>query len=112
MRSQLVIIDGVFRKDSAKVLHVERDQMISALAPDRPDQAFSISVLPGRAERGGVGPTQRQSAWCALLQDIELMPQYQDFGFQPPPRFEAVAQHADEKVRQLQSCDDHALIRY
>jgi hypothetical protein len=21
---------------------------------------------------------------CALLQDIELMPQYQDFGFQPP----------------------------
>jgi hypothetical protein len=32
---------------------VERDQMISALAPDRPDQAFSISVLPGRAERGG-----------------------------------------------------------
>jgi hypothetical protein len=26
----------------------------------------------------------------ALLQDIELMPQYQDFGFQPP-------QHADEK---------------
>jgi hypothetical protein len=33
----------------------------------------------------------------ALLQDIELMPQYQDFGFQPPPRLEAVAQHADEK---------------
>jgi hypothetical protein len=33
----------------------------------------------------------------ALLQDIELMPQYQDFGFQPPPRLEAVEQHADEK---------------
>jgi hypothetical protein len=29
--------------------------------------------------------------------DIELMPQYQDFRFQPPPRLEAVAQHADEK---------------
>jgi hypothetical protein len=27
---------------------------------------------------------QMQSAWCAPLQDIELMPQYQDFGFQPP----------------------------
>jgi hypothetical protein len=25
------------------------------------------------------------------------MPQYQDFGFQPPPRFEAVAQHGGEK---------------
>ena len=48
-------------------------------------------------ERGAVGPTQMQSAWCALLQDIELMPQYQDFRFQPPPRIEAVAQHADEK---------------
>ena len=33
----------------------------------------------------------------ALLQDIELMPQYQDFGFQLPPRLEAVAQQADEK---------------
>src|SRR3984893_13352745 len=44
-----------------------------------------------------VGPTQMQSAWCARLQDIELMPQYRDFGFQPPPRLEAVAQHADEK---------------
>jgi hypothetical protein len=48
-------------------------------------------------EQGAVGPAQMQSAWCALLQDIELMPQYQDFGFQPPPRLEAVAQHADEK---------------
>ena len=27
--------------------------MISALAPDRPDKAFNISVLPGRAERRG-----------------------------------------------------------
>ncbi|PNE10135.1 MAG: hypothetical protein CR217_15920 [Beijerinckiaceae bacterium] len=38
-----------------------------------------------------------QSAWRALLQNIKLMPQDQDFGFQPPPRFEAIAQHADEK---------------
>jgi hypothetical protein len=34
----------------------------------------------------------------AMLQDIELMPQSQDFGFQPPPRFEAVAQGADERA--------------
>jgi hypothetical protein len=55
MRPHLVIINGIFRKDSAKVIRVERDQMIGALAPDRPDQAFSISVLPGRADRGGPG---------------------------------------------------------
>ena len=41
-------------------------------------------------EQGAVGPTQMQSAWCTLLQDIELMPQYQDFGFQLPARLEAV----------------------
>jgi len=32
-------------------------------------------------EQGTVGPPQMQSAWGALLQDIELMPQSQDFGF-------------------------------
>jgi hypothetical protein len=32
-----------------------------------------------------------------LLQNIEPMPQHQVFGFQPPSRLEAVAQHADEK---------------
>jgi hypothetical protein len=32
--SQLVIIAGVLRKNSPKVLGVEHDQMISALAPD------------------------------------------------------------------------------
>jgi hypothetical protein len=47
---------GIFRKDSSKLLRVERDQMIGALAPDRSDQAFSISVLPGRAERSGPVP--------------------------------------------------------
>jgi Protein of unknown function (DUF3237) len=26
-----------------------------------------------------------------------VMPQYHDFGFQSPPRLEAIAQHADEK---------------
>jgi hypothetical protein len=38
--------------------------------------------------------TRRRARW---LQNIELMPQYQDFGFQPPSRLEAIAQHADEK---------------
>jgi hypothetical protein len=49
-------------------------------------------------EQNTVGPTQTQSAWGALPQDIELMPQNKDFGFQPLPRFEAVAQQADEKA--------------
>ena len=48
-------------------------------------------------EQGSVDPTQMQPAWRALLQPIELMPQYQVSGFQPAPRLEAVAQDADEK---------------
>ena len=74
MCSHLVIIDGIFRTDSAKVLHVEHDQMISAGAPDRPDQAFSISVLPGRAERGGPvpdthgsHPSLERAAQCSVI---------------------------------------------
>ena len=38
-----------------------------------------------------------QSTCCALLQDTELMPQNQSFGFQPPSRLETVVQQADEK---------------
>ena len=48
-------------------------------------------------EQGTIGPTQMHPTWRALLQNIELMPQYQVFGFQPPSRLEAVAQHANEK---------------
>ena|ERR1043166_1953527 len=54
--SHFIIIGGIFRKNSLKVLCVDHDQMISALAPDRPDQAFNISVLPGCAERRGSVP--------------------------------------------------------
>jgi hypothetical protein len=55
-------------------------------------------------------PTQGHSTWRALLQNIELMPQYQDFRLQPPSRLEAVGQQADEKEgncdHQPQSCSD------
>src|SRR2546422_3835138 len=49
------------------------------------------------------------STWHALLQDVELMPQYQDFGFQSPSRLEAIAQHADEKEA---DCNHAANRRY
>ena len=48
--SHFIIIGSVFRKNSSKVLCVDDHQMIDALAPDRPDQALNISVLPGRPE--------------------------------------------------------------
>ena len=48
-------------------------------------------------EDGPIGPTQMHSMWHALLQDAELMPQNQHFGFQSSARLEAITQHADEK---------------
>jgi hypothetical protein len=49
-------------------------------------------------EEGAVDPTQMQStARRALLQHVELMPQYQDFGLQPRPRLEEVAQHTEQQ---------------
>jgi hypothetical protein len=38
-----------------------------------------------------------RSPWGSLLQDIELMPQHQDLGFQLLSRLEAVTQHADKQ---------------
>ena len=47
MRTPPIIIGGEFRKNPPQVLFVEHDQMIGTLAPDRPDQAFNMPVLPG-----------------------------------------------------------------
>jgi hypothetical protein len=38
-----------------------------------------------------------RSRWRTPPENIELMPQHQDLGFQLPSRLEAVAQHADEQ---------------
>jgi hypothetical protein len=37
------------------------------------------------------------TAWRTLPKNVELMPQYQDFGLQPPSRLEAVAQYAGKQ---------------
>ena len=56
VRSHLIVIDGVSGKNPPKVFRVEHNQMIRALATDRSDQPFNISVLPRRMERGGSVP--------------------------------------------------------
>ena len=67
----------------------------------RPDDAQGVKNARVAAiepdEQDAVDPTQMQSpARRSLLQDVELMPQYQDFGFQPRSRLEEVAQHTDQ----------------
>ena len=73
MRTPPIIIGGELRKDPPQVLFVEHDQMIGTLAPDRPDQAFNMTVLPGRTERSGPVPNaHRLDAACeyAAANDI------------------------------------------
>jgi hypothetical protein len=55
-----------------------------------------------------VSPTQMHSTWHALLQNIELMPQDQYFGFQPVSRLEAVEQEADKKEANCDLNSPHA----
>jgi hypothetical protein len=67
-----------------------------------PDDGYGLKEARATAiepnEQSAVDATQMQStAWCTLPKNVELMPQYQDFGLQPPSRLEAVAQHADKQ---------------
>ena len=59
--SRVIIVGGEFRQNSPQMLFVDHDQMIGALAPDRPDQAFNTSVLPRCTERGGPIPDAHRS---------------------------------------------------
>ena len=66
-----------------------------------PDDGYGVknaraaTVEPN--EQGTIGPTQMPSARRSLLQDIELMPQYENLAFQLLPRPEEVEQHAEEQ---------------
>jgi len=51
-------------------------------------------------EQSTIDPPQMRSTWRAPLQNIELMPQRQNLGFQLPSRLEAVVQQAEEQEPQ------------
>ena len=58
-------------------------------------------------EQRAVDPAQIRSKWRVPLQNVKLMPQDQDFGFQPLLRLEAVAQHAE---KQEADCNHSAIM--
>src|SRR6266516_7979628 len=78
--SHFIVIGSVFRKNLSKVLCIENNQMIDALAPDRPDQSLNMAVLPGRAERRGPIPDSHRShasfertAKCSVIVANEIL---------------------------------------
>jgi hypothetical protein len=46
MSPQLVIVGSILRQNSAQMPLAQDDHMVHALASDRPDQAFSKTILP------------------------------------------------------------------
>src|SRR5262245_51824947 len=48
--SHLIVVARVLGQNASKVLFVEHDHMVGALASRRADQAFNMAVLPGRTE--------------------------------------------------------------
>src|SRR5260221_14179230 len=61
---------------------------------DGAKDARAATIQPD--EQSTIDPTQMRPAWRAPLQEVELIPQDHDLGFQLRSRLEVVAQHADE----------------
>ena len=51
MGAGAIVVVGVGPEDSAKMRLAQDHDMIQAFAPDRADEPFNVSVLPGRAGR-------------------------------------------------------------
>src|SRR6202158_2353730 len=56
MCSDVVVVTSIGSQDPAQMRLTKNDDMIQALAADRPDQPFSKSILPGRGWCGGLVP--------------------------------------------------------
>ena len=48
----MVVVGSVFLENATQLRFVEHDQLIKAFAPNRADEAFDVSILPGRSRRG------------------------------------------------------------
>src|SRR5262245_11877970 len=51
MRARLVVVNAVRREDPPQMLFAKDQHMVQTLAPQRPDQALHVRVLPGRSRR-------------------------------------------------------------
>src|SRR5437867_12897251 len=52
MRPGRVVVVDVFPEHLSEMVLTEDDQVVQALAPDRPDDSLGVGVLPGRLRCG------------------------------------------------------------
>jgi hypothetical protein len=60
MDAGAIVVVGVGAEDPAKMRLAQDHDMIQAFSPDRADEPFDVSVLPGRAGRSWSVP----AAWA------------------------------------------------
>lgn len=61
MRSKWVVIVRVVAQEPPQEPFVEHDDVVQALAADRPDKSFNVAILPGRARRRWAIPDPHRS---------------------------------------------------
>ena len=59
--SEFVVIIGIGGEDPAQVRVAQDHDMVQALSPDRADESFDVSILPGRSRRGWSVPNAHGS---------------------------------------------------
>jgi hypothetical protein len=55
VRSRVLIVRDVGSKHPSEVPLIDDDHVVQTFAADRPDDAFDVGILPGRAWRGSNG---------------------------------------------------------
>ena len=126
MRSHLVIIDGIFRKDPSKVLRVERNQMIvHSFSWSRELLRFAMPQSTGNCRQSGQWRSEsfigggRKSVRSSLFVDVMVAARYQcaaqklprqtrrrrQAGDQGPGDCRSHAGHGSEKILFLTRAD-------
>ena len=59
--SEFVVITGIGGEDPAQVRVAQDHDMVQALSPDRANESFDVSILPGRSRRGWSVPNAHGS---------------------------------------------------
>jgi hypothetical protein len=54
VRPDVIVKASIGLQDPAQMCLTQNDEMVRALAPDRPDQSFGKAILPRRGRRGGL----------------------------------------------------------
>jgi hypothetical protein len=98
IRCQICLSTTVGHRADATSVAISAIHSVPAHDRLRPDDGYGVRMRESgdKAKRTEPGPPNAIHGVGALPKNVELMPQYQDFGLQPPSR-QTVAQYADKQ---------------